>query len=283
VPITPKDRYLRANGLRLHYLDWGGRGRPVLLLLHGLTGNAHAWDAFAASGHPALRRWRLLALDQRGHGDSDHAKDYRVTSFAQDIHAFAQKLGLERYALLGHSLGARNAMSYAGDHSVSLSKLVLVDFGPEMQRQGARNVQGRTTGRPPGFRSMEDALAWFRETNLSRSPEQLEHTARHALRLNYANRLVWKHDPELSWITGSFGLTEVPHLWQQVAKTTAPTLIVRGEHSDVLGRDVMQRMLQVMPNARAVEIPAAGHGVPQDQPDAFNTAVWGFLEQQPSP
>jgi pimeloyl-ACP methyl ester carboxylesterase len=274
-----KDRFVRVNGLQLHYLDWGGRNKPVLLLLHGLTGNAHAWDPFVASGHSSLARWRVVALDQRGHGDSDHAKEgYPVTSFASDIWEFSRKLGVERFALIGHSLGARNAMSFSGDHPDCLSHLVLVDFGPEMARQGAVNVRGRTTSRPPGFRSMDDAVAWSRESSPNRTDEQLRQTAEHALRLNYAHRLVWKHDAELAWITGSFGLTEVPHLWQQVARTTCPTLIVRGETSDVLSREVMQRMLQVMPNAKAVEIPGAGHGVPQDQPEAFNKAVWAFLD-----
>lgn len=279
MPGSTKDRHVRVNGLSLHYLDWGGRGKPVLLLLHGLTGNAHAWDPFVASGHPSLEKWRPIALDQRGHGDSDHAKDgYPVTAFAGDIWQFARKLGLERFALMGHSLGARNAMSFSGDHADCLSHLVLVDFGPEMARQGAVNVRGRTTTRPPGFRTMDDAVAWFRESNPGRPEEQVRHSAQHALRLNYAHRLVWKQDPELAWITGSFGLTEVPHLWQQVARTTCPTLIVRGEQSDVLSREVTQRMVEAMPRARAVEIPGAGHGVPQDQPEAFNQAVFAFLD-----
>ncbi|MBI4233625.1 MAG: alpha/beta hydrolase [Chloroflexi bacterium] len=277
VEAVPRDRFVRVNGLRLHYLDWGGRGKPVLVLLHGLTGHAHAWDPFVRSGHPSAAQYRILALDQRGHGDSDHAKDYHVAAFASDIAEFAHKLGLEQFDLLGHSLGARNAMSYAGDGWRSLRHLVLVDFGPEMERQGALNVRSRTTEQPPGFRDLQQAVTFFKGVYPTRSPEQVEQMAGHALRLNYAGRLVWKHDPELRWITGSFGLSEVPHLWQQIARVRCPTLIVRGETSDVLGRGVMGRMLQVMPAARAVEVRGAGHGVPQDQPEEFWQAVEAFL------
>lgn len=275
--LTPKDRYVRANGVRLHYLDWGGGDKPVLVLVHGLTSNAHAWDTFIRSGHAPTDRFRILAVDQRGHGDSDHARDYSVQRFVEDFHAFADKLDLGTYDLLGHSLGARHAMAYAGDAGEWLNHLVLVDFGPEMERSGATQVKGSTTQRPTSFRTFDEAVEFMRDANPNRPDAVLRENAQHALRENYAGRLVWKHDSELGWISGSFGLKEVPYLWSQIAKANCPTLIVRGADSNVLGAGVMARMLEVMPDARAVEIPGAGHGVPQDQPDAFWTAVNTFL------
>ena len=279
VTTAPEQRFVRIGDQRLHYLDWGGPSDRVVVLLHGLTSNAHAWDQFVAPEYLSPEKFRILALDQRGHGDSDHARDYSIRCFIDDIHGFATELGLDQYDLIGHSMGARHAMAYAGDHWQALRHLVLVDFGPEMERSGAVAVRSGTTQRPASFRNIEQAVEYFSQANPTRTPDDWKHTATHALRQNYAGRLVWKHDPEINWISGAFGLTEVPFLWEQVARIQCPTLIVRGETSEVLGRGVMERMLKVMPTTRAVEIAGAGHGVPQDQPRAFWDAVNAFLDE----
>lgn len=275
-PIA-RDEYLTVDGVRLHYLDWGGTANKVLVLVHGLTSNAHAWTPFIEDGYVSRNEYRILCLDQRGHGDSDHVRDYSVHAFAADLHGFASALGLEGYDLAGHSLGARHAMAYAGDHWRSLRKLVLIDFGPQMARSGALEVKQRVTERPQGFSTMEKAIAFMKEMTPVRNEDDLRRTAPHSFRLNFANRYVWKHDSELQWISGAFGVTEVPHLWRQVEKINCPTLIVRGETSNVLDQETVDRMLDVMPNAKAVEIAGASHTVPQDRPKEFWAAVNAFL------
>ncbi len=275
-PIA-RDEYLTIDGLRFHYLDWGGSASRVLVLLHGLTSNAHAWTPFIEDGYVSRDDYRILCLDQRGHGDSDHARDYSVQRFASDIHAFASALGLEGYDLIGHSLGARHGMAYAGDHWRSLGKLVLIDFGPQMARSGAIDVRAKTTERPAGFATMEKAIAFMKEMSPDRTEEEVRRSAPHSLRLNYARRLVWKHDSELQWISGAFGVSEVPYLWDQVGKINCPTLVVRGETSIVLDQETVDRMLDVMPFAEAVEIAGASHAVPQDRPVETWKAINGFL------
>ncbi len=106
------ERSVRVNGITLHYLDWGPAGAPPVVLLHGITGHARVWDRLAERLVPGRR---VLALDQRGHGDSDAAPDddYRVGTMADDVAAFAGSLELERFALLGHSMGGRIAIQYA--------------------------------------------------------------------------------------------------------------------------------------------------------------------------
>ena len=275
-PIA-RDEYLVINGVRLHYLDWGGSASKVLLLLHGLTSNAHAWTPFIEDGYVSRDDYRIICLDQRGHGDSDHARDYSVRAFASDIHEFAATLGLDGYDLAGHSLGARHAMAYAGDHWRSLRKLVLIDFGPQMARSGAVEVKQRITDRPAGFSTMEKAIAFMQEMSPDRPADELARSAPYGLRLNYARRWVWKHDPELQWISGAFGVTEVPYLWEQVGKINCPTLVVRGETSNVLDQETVNRMVDIMPNGSSVEIAGASHAVPQDRPNEFWAAVNGFL------
>ena len=273
---APADCFVEVNGLRLHYLDWGGPSDDVLLLLHGITGNCHAWDDFAEH---VRDDFRVLALDQRGHGASEHAPEgYPVTAFASDIAEFRRALGFGRFDLVGTSLGARNAMPYAAEHSASLRHLVLVDAGPEVERSGARTLMaGVGAERPLAFRSREEAAEYFRLRNPNTSPKQVERSIDYGLRLNWAEKLVWRHDPDLLWITGSAGAREIPLLWESCGRISCPTLILRGEDSDILGRRTVERMLEVMPTATAEEVPGAGHSILIDQPDRFERAVRAFL------
>jgi pimeloyl-ACP methyl ester carboxylesterase len=271
----PEDKYISINGLTLHYLDWGGGSDKVLVMLHGITGNGHMWDDFAKQN---CREFRILALDQRGHGESEHAKDgYAVTSFASDLLNFVSSLEIKTFDLVGHSLGARNAMSFAGNHSDRLNHTILVDCGPELPMPGAQVTQKRIRSRPLGFRDFKEACDYHEEQNPGRSRQHIENTVKHALRLNWIGKLVWKHDPELYWITTSGGKIEVPYLWEQWGKITCPTLIIRGEHSHVLDANITNKMLSLKPSAKEVNIKNCGHQVPVDQPIQFEQSVLDFL------
>lgn len=272
---SPADCFVEVNALRLHYLDWGGPKHPPLVLLHGITGNAHNWDNFARQWQD---RFHVLALDQRGHGDSDHARDgYPVTAFASDLYEFARALKLGQFNLAGISLGARNAIAFAGTHSDLLRHMVLVDCGPEIAVSGARNTQSRVGQRPFSFRSQEEAMAYFRQTRPGSSEHDLQQTVHYGLRQNWANKLVWKHDPDLFWITGSAGLKEVPYLWDQWAKVTCLALVLRGAKSEILSAEIMARMQAKVPRASYVAIPGAGHSIHLDQPEVFERIVRRFL------
>lgn len=275
VLVPPKERHIKVNGVQLHYLEWGKKDAPVLVLLHGITGNARTWEPFGSS---MGRQYHVLALDLRGHGESGHAQDYAVTSFASDIHELTNKLGINSYDLLGHSLGVRVCVAYAGDHCDRLRHLILGDMGPQTSSSShARQVMQRVGARPLGFRSVEEAQNYMKEQNPSAHPEVMERTIRGALRWNYAGKLVWRHDPEIFWITGSFGANEVPYLWEQTAKVKCPTLILKGALSESLGEEVLQRMLSLMPQAKVSRIAGAGHGIHNDQPEEFERVVRQFL------
>src|SRR3712207_6090996 len=105
--MQPAESFATVNGLRLHYLDWGTRGRPPVLLLHGLAVHARSWDYNAPAWRDALH---VLALDQRGHGDSEHAPrdGYTTAGFATDVLALAYLLGWERFSIVGQSMGGHN-------------------------------------------------------------------------------------------------------------------------------------------------------------------------------
>ncbi len=123
--MTARGQFVDLRGLRFHYRNWGGSGQP-LVLLHGLASNSRIWDLAA----PLLaRRFRVLALDQRGHGLSDKPDDYDFHAVTGDLQAFIEALSLERPGLVGHSWGANVALQFAADRPDAVSWLALVDGG----------------------------------------------------------------------------------------------------------------------------------------------------------
>lgn len=272
----PEDKWLVINNLNLHYLDWGGDSDRPLVLLHGITSHAHFWDFFARN---FSRNFRIYALDQRGHGESDHTRDgYAITKFVSDIAEFVKALGLEKFDLCGLSLGGRNAIGYAGTYPETVKHLIIVDIGPEMPLAGAKELNTRIVSPPMGFRSEDEAVEYYRQYMTHASREMLRLRAIPALRRNWADKLVFKHDPDVSWITGSAGKKEIPLIWDLLAKITCPTLVMRGAESDLLSPEIAQRMISVLPNRQYVEIPDSGHVIPMDNPAAFEAEAKRFLE-----
>ena len=107
--LRPHERDIVVDGRRLHLVDWGGDARPPLLLLHGFTGHAHAWDTLAIAQQP---HFHVLALDARGHGDSDPADVYDAAGAFRDLSSVVDQLGLRTHTLVGLSMGGRNAMYF---------------------------------------------------------------------------------------------------------------------------------------------------------------------------
>ena len=145
IPHAPEVPYWSRNivlrQLRFHFLEWGAPNAPPIVLLHGGHQSAHSWDL--VSLHLA-RRYRVLALDQRGHGDTEWARDvtYSNHEMSLDAEAFISALGLERPMLMGHSMGGRNAMLLTKRDQTLLRALVVVDVGPEVSDRGRAVIAG---------------------------------------------------------------------------------------------------------------------------------------------
>jgi pimeloyl-ACP methyl ester carboxylesterase len=273
-----EDGFATVNGLRLHYTEWNRAGGRPVLLVHGANVQLHTWDPISArlaSNH------RVVSLDLRGHGDSDWARDgYRAQSFVSDMHELTRQLDLAPFDYVGHSLGARVGIAYAGEHPDTVRRLVLSDTGPETPREGAKAAQAivGSTGEVRGFRNRADALAHFQRLHPEWQPIFHDLHVRYQLRENWAGKLVFKADPDLFWMTGSAGLRETPYLWEMAGQITAPTLVLWGQRSGFFDDAIIARMRELLPTMEVAR-PATGHYIPREDPEEFLRLVNDFLDR----
>ena len=285
--MQPESRRVRgAHALRLHLLAWSDAGVP-LVLLHGFGNDAHIWDDFAPS---VAAHYRVLALDHRGHGDSDWdpQRRYDHETLVADVERATAELGIERLVLVGHSLGGRIATLFAGRHPERMAGLVVVDVGPEVDARGKLRIRMDVESSPaPVYAS---ATEYARDLSLAypaARPEALARMAQHGLRRREDGRYELKMDPALR---GAFSPRETPAeaeareremertLWDALAKIACPTLVVRGAASDILSPDVADRMVdEVLPRGRLAIVARAGHSVMTDNLDGFRDAVCDFV------
>ena len=160
----PRDVVLHHAGLRLHLLDWGKAGAPPLLLLHGGAQTAHSFDEVAPD---LCRDHHVLALDQRGHGDSDWAARYDREAFSADIAAVLATHGWEAATLIALSLGGLNAIAFAASHPERVRGLVVIDVVPTVAPAG-RNAIGKQLA-VRDFATFDEAVAHARAFNPRRT------------------------------------------------------------------------------------------------------------------
>jgi len=269
------DRTITLRGRRFHYTEWGAPTALPLIMLHGVTGHARTWDEEAAI---LAERYRVLALDQRGHGDSEAAADcdYTVAAMSADLTAFVDALGLDQVSVVGLSMGGRVAIAFAGQAPRRVERLVVVDIGPDISEAGLLRVGTLMAKSPELFTSLEHALAFHRVTNPLYPEAMLLHRVQHGTR-PVEGGLTWKYDRGLRDAVRSGTWSDPIDLWPLWREITCPVLVVRGADSDVLSLEIAKRMMEENPNTRLAEVPGAGHTVPGDQPAAFRALLFEFL------
>jgi len=274
---TVFDELIELRGLRFAFRDWAAKapGAPTLVLLHGYTGHARSWDAFAEA---MTDRYRVIALDQRGHGASGWAPadKYGVEDMADDLQAFVGALGLERFSLLGLSMGGMVAMEYAGRRPKALAELVIVDIGPELIQAGSQRIQTGAKAKDV-FASRDEAFAAARAVNSLPPEAHHRHRSDHSLMRTEDGQWTYRYDRALR-APGTLRPRKPDVAWASCANIQVPTLIIRGGLSDLFARETAEKMVQVIPDARCVEIARSGHPVPLDAPDEFLAAARGVLK-----
>lgn len=270
---TARRTSLEVRGLALQALEWGEPGRPALCFLHGGSAHAHWFDSVV----PAFAdRYHVLSLDQRGHGGSDWAPvpAYATEDFAEDLLGVMDAMGWARMTLIGHSMGGHNAMAFSAWHPARVERLVVVDSRPAIPADRLQNMHRRGDRGPMRHETLESALRSFRllPRETVADPRLLEHLARQGI-AEREGRFVYRFDPACN------GQRRPTDGWALLGRITAPTLLVRGEHSPVLPREMAADMLARLSRARLVEIPGTYHHLVLDAPGAFVTALDAFLRE----
>ena len=190
VPYASRNIVLRQQ--RFHFLEWGHSDAPAIVLLHGGHQSAHSWDL--VSLHLA-QRYRVFALDQRGHGDSEWARDveYTNTTMSEDAETFIQALGIAKPVLIGHSMGGRNALLLTRRSPALLRALVIVDIAPEISDEGRKAIGGfvRTNQE---FDDLEHFIRNVRKYDPYRPREHIERTVKYNMLQRADGKFVSKCD-----------------------------------------------------------------------------------------
>jgi pimeloyl-ACP methyl ester carboxylesterase len=263
-----RERFALLGGLRIRFFDWRGPAEdaPVLVLLHGNLGDARLWHPFA----PVFAsRYRVLAPDARGHGGSDWSPrhQYSPEHQARDLENLLGAVGCREVSIVGASMGARTAYTFAALAPERVNKLVIVDVSPELPSW--------TVSAPNRFASVDEAWAARTASPRDRNDARLRDMVERNLVLLPDGSFSWRYDIE--GIQAAYQRTDVEAEWRCVEAVKAPTLLVRGAESNVLTAERAARMCRAIPDAHFIEISGAGHPVPRDQPALFLTAVAPFL------
>jgi esterase len=259
-PLQPADRTVTANGLRLHYLEWGPPQGPAIVCVHGYTSSA---DAFNALARRLADRFHVLAMDVRGHGESQWspAQAYEYADQAGDLAAFADLLVPQPFVLIGTSMGGIISMAYAERWSGRLRGLVLNDIGPEVEA-GTGRITQMVGSRPDDFASLDAAMEYRRQASpitAARPLADQRELALGVLRQRPDGRWAWKMDPAYIERRITRGAPRRPDAWPVLAALACPTLVVWGTDSDVLSEAQARRMVATLPRGELVAVPGVGH------------------------
>jgi pimeloyl-ACP methyl ester carboxylesterase len=275
-----------SQGLKLHYLDWGNEGAPLLLLVHGMRDHARSWDWTARALED---RWHVVVPDLRGHGDSQWSVDgaYHHAYNLLDIADLVDTLGQEQVAIVGHSFGGTVCGRYAASFPRRVSKLVMVDglgatdkhraewasAGPVKRTLDWMQRRRETAAKKPRrFATIEEAVARMSEANRHMSEERARHLAKHGVRL-HADGYGWKYDPlTMAFLPEDFAV-DPRGFWREIA---APTLLCWGTESWT-ANPTEDEQVKAFRDPHVAVFENAGHWLHHDQLDTFLAKLNDFL------
>jgi pimeloyl-ACP methyl ester carboxylesterase len=271
----PKHFWSGSDGVRIAGDAWGNPDGQLVLMLHGVGQTRHAWRGTGKMLGDA--GYHAVALDARGHGDSDWAPngDYSRDAMIRDLQRVVAALGNHPPVLIGASMGGITSLLAVGERRLDARALILVDIAIQVEAYGVARVNDFMTRHADGFASLDqvaDAIERYRprpnrSTNLNGLAKNV--------RVGADGRFYWHWDPKISERA-----SESPNRRAKAAQHVAiPTMLVRGEHSDVLSEEGVRHFQQLCPHSEFVHVANAGHMVAGDQNDAFGLATDVFLRR----
>ena len=276
-----RDGYaLVADGLRLHYRDYPGPiGEPPLLCLHGLTRNSRDFADFAERYSP---KRRVIALDFRGRGASDYdplPERYNPLSYAGDVIQLLDQLMIEEAVFVGTSLGGLVTLTMAIMAPQRIAASILNDVGPDLSTAGLDRIRSYL-GKDARFAGWDEAADAIARNNL-----HLPDNYTHADWVKMAHRvcrednggIVFDYDTAIALPFESLGPAPTIDMWPLFkALGQKPLLVVRGERSDLLSADALEKMHAAVLDMKSVTVPGVGHAPTLDEPEAVE-AIDAFL------
>ena len=301
--IEPSSRLVDAAGARVHLLDYGNEGAPPVLLVHGIRDLAWSLDVIA---QPLARSHHVLALDLRGHGDSENTGSYTQPLYVADLHRIVEVLGLEDIVLVGHSLGGQVVCRYAALFPENVSRVVSIEgLGPPTwPDERARDGRTASDGRRHMARARVEMLSQLRAEGrvMHNVEEAAERVARKHAKLDdtrarfLAERgtieveggVTWKWDPRVQSTWASVTREDNEQHWSWV---DCPILVITAGHAGDFWRErrgidaprgglepsELARRLAFFPDATHAEIEDSGHMVHFDAPEELNRHIADFL------
>ena len=276
---------------------WGDPAHKPVLLLHGGGQTRHSWGDTARL--LAEAGWYAIALDARGHGDSDWSPEgqYGIDYLASDLRAVSAQLP-QKPALVGASMGGMTALIAEGERPANTGSIctaiVLVDIAPRTEQKGIERIFAFMSGNQNGFANLDEAaeaVAAYLPHRSNATPahpsdhHRLEKNLRLRQGANGESRYFWHWDPKMLalWRQHSGpdqAIRNEERLYAAARALTVPTLIVRGGMSDVVSDKVMAEFLDAVPHVQSVSVADAGHMVAGDSNHAFTRAVIEFLKSE---
>lgn len=278
--MTIVTKRVSVNGIEMTY-DEAGAGQRAFVLVHGFTGYR---DDFASQLPALAAGGRTLAPDQRGHGDSTNTGNpatYHFDQLVDDLRAFTDAVGIERFDLLGHSMGGMVALRFALLHPDRLASLVLMDTSPHGLNGLARDLfeKGAALARAAGMPKLHEIMRAQGADNERRTAAdrrlEAEWGAERYWQRHYAR--LTRMDPEAF---GSLGvaLVDQESMTGRLGEIRCPTLVIVGEH-DTAFLEPSRTMQERIPGARLAVIPEAGHSPQIEAPDAWLAAIEDHLRR----
>lgn len=274
----PMHRWAGTGGVTIAGDSWGDPGGPLVILQHGGGQTRHAWrgtgQTLGAAGY------HVVAIDARGHGDSDWAPDgvYGQDAMVDDLVAVLAQLGARRPVLVGASMGGGTSLVAVGEGRVDATALVLVDIAPQIETEGVQNISAFMGQKPEGFDSLDEVAQAIASYQPHRPrPRTLDGLAKN-VRLGDDGKYHWHWDPKFR--VGPRDLVHRRARLEACATNLAlPTLLVRGGMSDMLSEEGAQSFLALCPTSEYVNVEGAAHMVAGDRNDIFADAVIEFLSR----
>ncbi len=266
-----RNRKFAGAGLQINCVDYGGEGRQPLLFIHGGSAFGHWWDLVAPS---FTEKFHTLAMDLRGHGESDWSEsgDYTMAANAADVAAMVKDWGLGDPILVGHSRGGLIALRYAASPDARARALVIIDSLPQSTEELAAWTQSMKTWRPRRYATLEEACASFRllPAETCASPSILRQIARFAYKKEEDGAWVVRIDPRCRG-------REPLNVFDYLPAVRCPVLIVKAALSPMITPEMGKRMAESTRQGSVVEIENAYHHAMLDNPAALVRELGGFL------